>query len=45
MRNLESLTESEIDFIVSCFQSFENSPYYKEDRDDMIMESIICKLR
>jgi len=44
MRNLESLTESEIEFIVSCIQSYQTTPYYKEDRDDDIINRIIDKL-
>ena len=44
MRHLESLKESEIEFIVSCIQSYQTTPYYEEDRDDDIINSIIDKL-
>ena len=44
MRNLESLTESEIEFIIGCIQTYQTTPYYKEDRDDDIIDSIIDKL-
>ena len=43
-RNLESLTDDEIEFIVQCIQSFCGSPNYKEERYDEIVDSIIDKL-
>ena len=44
MRNLEMLTEEEIQFIIQCIQTYQSSTYYKEDRDGEMIDSIIDKL-
>jgi len=44
MRSLEMLTEEEIQFIIECIQTYQSSPYYKDDRDGEIIDSIIGKL-
>ena len=44
MRSLGSLTECEIEFIIGCIQTYQTTPYYREDRDSEIIDSIIEKL-
>lgn len=39
-----TLTPQQVEFIIRCIQSYESTPYYKEDRDFAIMESIISNL-
>ncbi len=43
MRSFYSLTEKEIEFIIGCIQTYETTPYYKECRDDELIDSIIGK--
>jgi hypothetical protein len=44
MRSLEMLTEEEIQFIIECIQTYQSSPYYKDDRDGEMIDSIISKI-
>lgn len=41
---MRDLTQNEIEFIIGCIQTYQTTPYYKEDRDNETIESIINKL-
>jgi hypothetical protein len=42
---MKNLTQNELEFIIQCIQTYQSSPYYKEDRYGDIIESILNKIQ